>query len=98
MYGALSGEPTPYPGLELGLPALNMRSYTLFETTRDPERLRRAAAFVTSGLRTGAFRPVVDRTFPLAEIAEAHRYLEAGAQVGKIVVTVDHGAPRAGSA
>ncbi|MHB6912681.1 zinc-dependent alcohol dehydrogenase family protein [Streptomyces sp. DB-54] len=90
VYGALSGEVTPYPGFDLGMPALNMRTYTLFETTADLERLRRAEAFVTSGLRTGAFKPVVDRVFVLDEIAAAHRYMEAGAQVGKIVVTVDH--------
>lgn len=91
LYGALSGEPTPYPGFELGMPALNMRTYTVVhETTADPERLRRAVAFVSSGLRSGAFRPLVDRTFSLDEIVEAHRYLEAGTQVGKIVVTVDH--------
>ncbi|GAA0951107.1 zinc-dependent alcohol dehydrogenase family protein [Actinocorallia libanotica] len=90
LYGAVSGEPTPYPGFELGMPALNMRTYTMHETTRDPQRLRRAESFVSSGLRTGAFRPVVDRTFPLNEIAAAHRYMEAGAQIGKIVITVDH--------
>lgn len=90
LYGALSGEVTPYPGFELGMPALNMRTYTLHETTTDPQRLRRAEAFVSSGLRTGAFEPVVDRVFGLDEIVEAHRYMEAGAQVGKIVVTVDH--------
>ncbi|MEU6878768.1 zinc-dependent alcohol dehydrogenase family protein [Streptomyces sp. NPDC046712] len=90
LYGAVSGRETPYPGFELGMPALNMRTYTMHETTRDPERLRRAEAFVSSGLRTGAFRPVVDRTFPLDEIAAAHQYMEASAHVGKIVVTVDH--------
>ncbi|MER6047927.1 zinc-dependent alcohol dehydrogenase family protein [Streptomyces sp. NPDC001793] len=89
-YGALSGETTPYPAFDLGMPALNMRTYTLFETTTDPQRLRRAEAFVASGLRSGAFKPVVDRVFGLEEIADAHRYMEAGAQVGKIVVTVDH--------
>jgi NADPH:quinone reductase-like Zn-dependent oxidoreductase len=89
-YGALSGEVTPYPGFELGMPALNMRTYTVHETTTDPERLRRAAAFVSSGLRSGAFEPVVDRVFGLDEIVAAHRYLEAGDQVGKIVVTVNH--------
>jgi NADPH:quinone reductase-like Zn-dependent oxidoreductase len=88
LYGALSGEATPYPGFELGMPALNMRTYTLHETTRDPVRLRRAEAFVSSGLRSGAFAPVVDRVFRLEEIVEAHRYMEAGRQVGKIVVTV----------
>ncbi|WP_331766230.1 zinc-dependent alcohol dehydrogenase family protein [Embleya sp. NBC_00896] len=90
VYGALSGEVTPYPGFELGMPALNMRTYTALETTTDPERLRRAEAFISSGLRTGAFEPAVDRTFDLDRIVEAHRYMEAGAQVGKIVVTVDH--------
>ncbi|MEK2472354.1 MULTISPECIES: zinc-dependent alcohol dehydrogenase family protein [Streptomyces] len=88
-YGVLSGEPTPYPGFALGMPALNMRTYTLFETTGDPQRLRRGEAFVASGLRSGAFRPVVDRVFDLDEIVEAHRYMEAGTQVGKIVVRVD---------
>ncbi|WP_141579168.1 zinc-dependent alcohol dehydrogenase family protein [Actinomadura sp. WMMA1423] len=88
VYGALSGEPTPYPGIDLGMPALNMRTYTMLETAKDPERLRRAAAFVTSGLRSGAFRPVIDRTFSLPEIADAHRHLESNTQIGKIVVTV----------
>ncbi|WP_433474790.1 zinc-dependent alcohol dehydrogenase family protein [Spirillospora sp. CA-142024] len=89
-YGAMSGETTPYPGFVLGMPALNMRTYTLHETTTDPERLRRAAAFVSSGLATGAFEPAIDRTFPLDEIVEAHRHIESGTQVGKVVVTVDH--------
>lgn len=89
-YGAMSGETTPYPGFVLGMPALNMRTYTLPETASDPERLRRAVAFVASGLRTGAFTATVDRTFTLDEIVEAHRYIESGAQVGKTVVTVPH--------
>ncbi|MGK5551778.1 zinc-dependent alcohol dehydrogenase family protein [Actinomadura kijaniata] len=87
-YGMLSGEPTPYPAFDLGMPALNMRTYTMLETTTRPDRLRRAAAFVASGLRSGAFRAAVDRTFDLSEIVEAHRHLESGAQIGKIVVTV----------
>lgn len=87
VYGALSGEPTPYPAIELGMPPLNMRTYTMLETVTQPDRLRRAEAFVASGLRSGAFRPVIDRTFDLDEIVEAHRYLESNSQIGKIVVT-----------
>jgi NADPH:quinone reductase-like Zn-dependent oxidoreductase len=90
LWGALSGEPTPYPGFDLGMPALNLRIYTVLEATRDPERMRRAVAFVSSGLRSGAFRPVVDREFPLDEIVRAHEHLESNAQFGKIVVTVAH--------
>ncbi|QFY12423.1 zinc-binding dehydrogenase [Nonomuraea phyllanthi] len=88
LWGAQSGLPTPYPGFDLGMPALNLRTYTVHEITRDPVRMRRAAAFVASGLRAGAFRAVVDRVFPLEEIAEAHRHMESNAQFGKIVVTV----------
>lgn len=87
LYGMLSGQPTPYPGFDLGMPALNVRTYTVLETTKDPERLRRAAAYVASGLRAGAFRPVVDREFPLEEIVRAHHHMASGTQIGKIVVT-----------
>ncbi|MFE2014408.1 zinc-dependent alcohol dehydrogenase family protein [Streptomyces sp. NPDC059491] len=90
LYGGVSGLPTPYPAFDLGMPAVSLRTYTMPETTRDPERLRRARAFVESGLRTGAVEPAVDRTFPLDAIVSAHRALEAGHQVGKIVVTVPH--------
>lgn len=37
-------------------------------------------------LGRGAINPVVDRTFALSEAAEAHRYLESGGQVGKVVL------------
>jgi NADPH:quinone reductase-like Zn-dependent oxidoreductase len=33
-------------------------------------------------------RPVVDRVFPLADAAEAHRYLEDGKQLGKVVFSI----------
>jgi NADPH:quinone reductase-like Zn-dependent oxidoreductase len=85
LYGALSGRPTPYPGFDLGMPALNMRTFLVHEISRDPERLRVASAFVTSGLRSGAFTPTIDRVFALDDVAEAHRHMERGGQIGKLV-------------
>ena len=39
-------------------------------------------------VRDGRLKPIIDRTFPLAEAAAAHAYLEAGDHVGKVVLTV----------
>ena len=36
----------------------------------------------------GTIRPVMDQTFPLAEVAEAHRRMEQGDHIGKIVLQV----------
>jgi NADPH:quinone reductase-like Zn-dependent oxidoreductase len=33
-------------------------------------------------------RVIVDRVFPLARIAEAHRYLESGVNIGKVILKV----------
>ncbi len=46
--------------------------------------LLRAAQFFFAG----QLRPAVDRTFPLADAAAAHAYLEAGKQFGKVVLEV----------
>ena len=44
--------------------------------------------FVTELIAAGQVSPVIDRCYPLAEAAEAMRYLEAGHARGKIIVTV----------
>jgi NADPH:quinone reductase-like Zn-dependent oxidoreductase len=44
--------------------------------------------FVINGLEKGTLKPIIDKVFTFDEIRDAHRYLEAGGQVGKIVVTI----------
>ena len=38
-------------------------------------------------LSSGLVAPVIDRTLPLDRAAEAHRLLESGEVIGKIVLT-----------
>lgn len=44
---------------------------------------------VVPQLARGIVRPIVDRVFPLEELAEAHRYMESNASFGNIVIAVD---------
>ena len=46
-------------------------------------------ARLTGLCEAGALRPVVDRVYPLEEIAEAHRYVETGHKRGNVIVTID---------
>lgn len=39
--------------------------------------------------RAGKYTPVIDRTYPLEEIVEAHRYMDSGRKRGNVVVTID---------
>lgn len=45
-------------------------------------------AELSAMLEDGRVRPIVDRTFPLAEAAQAMRYLQSGRAFGKVVLTV----------
>src|SRR3984957_4492999 len=84
-YGALAPEPTPYPLFTALRKYLTIRGYPLFELTPDPE-FPKAKQYIFDHLASGAFKPLIDKTFHFADIVDAHRYMESNAQIGKIVV------------
>jgi NADPH:quinone reductase-like Zn-dependent oxidoreductase len=51
----------------------------------DQEMIRHLGELIGSG----AFVPVIDRVYPLEEIAEAYRYAESGQKVGNVVISLE---------
>ncbi len=45
--------------------------------------------FLKEMLEDGKIKPVIDRRYPLSEVAQAIRYLEEGHARGKVVITVE---------
>ena len=88
IYGALDPGPTPFPLLSAFASGFTMRAYTLWSVMNNPAALQRCKDYVLGGLASGSLRPVMDRTFPLAEIVKAHRYMVSNRQNGKITVKV----------
>jgi NADPH:quinone reductase-like Zn-dependent oxidoreductase len=84
LYGALSDQATIVPPLALIGKVLTIKGHNIWVTSGNPARQKAAVDFVLNG----TLKPIVDRVFPFDKIVEAHRYLEASSQIGKIVVTI----------
>jgi NADPH:quinone reductase len=91
---ATIGQMTGSPKVNLDMDFFAMRRLHLFGVSnrlRTPEQRARATRRfideVMPAFASGAVRPLVDRVFALQQAEEAHAYVYADRQVGKVVIT-----------
>ncbi|KAL2847824.1 hypothetical protein BJY01DRAFT_212331 [Aspergillus pseudoustus] len=89
IYGVLDLAPAVIDPLKGLAKFATIKFSAVFRTLLNAEKRAEMTDFVLKGVAHGALKPVIDKTFPLEDIAEAHRYVESNQHVGKVVVTVD---------
>jgi NADPH2:quinone reductase len=77
---------TTFDVTKLIVPQASIRSLNMF--TQPKAAVTEAWNVIVSLLKSGAIKPIVTKTFPLAEAAEALRYLVEGRPFGRVVLTV----------
>jgi NADPH:quinone reductase-like Zn-dependent oxidoreductase len=58
----------------------------MFRVPRDDQEMVR---YIKELIESGAFKPVIDRRYPLDQIVEAYRYVETGQKIGNVVISVE---------
>jgi NADPH:quinone reductase-like Zn-dependent oxidoreductase len=53
-----------------------------------PRYTKQDVVFLQGLMEAGRYRAVIDRSYPLADVIEASRYVDTGQKTGNVVLTV----------
>jgi NADPH:quinone reductase-like Zn-dependent oxidoreductase len=66
------------------------KAAVLFTGLRPAREKRRDLDYLRGLAEAGALRPVIDARYPLLQVSEAYRYVDAGHKKGNVVLLADH--------
>ena len=90
LYGRAGGPTDPLNVATLSAKSQKVSGFMIPTVTRNfPDKTRESAERCFALMRDGRLRLHIGRTFPLAEAADAHRFLESRQSTGKLILLPD---------
>lgn len=86
LYGRAGGPPEPLNLFRLFEKSAKVSGFTLYAVAPQPEIMRRGIEESFRLIQQGKLKLLVGRAFPLAEAAQAHRFIESRQSTGKLVL------------
>jgi len=86
LYGRAGGPPDPLNLMTLFQKSLKVSGFVLYTVSAMPDKHREGIDKSFQLMREGKLKLLIGKRFPLAEAAEAHRYMESRQSTGKLVL------------
>ncbi|MCH9031632.1 MAG: zinc-dependent alcohol dehydrogenase family protein [candidate division Zixibacteria bacterium] len=87
-YGLLDSRPVELSPWWLLSKQISIMGHMIFLAIADDSVRREGVEYITSGIESGVFKPLIAKIFDFDKIADAHRFMQSNQQIGKIVVRV----------
>ena len=86
LYGAAGGPTQPLNLFALFEKSLKVSGFVLYTVATVPDAMRRGIEDSFKLMADGKLKLLIGKTFPLAQAAEAHRFMESRASTGKLLL------------